>query len=748
MVSAKGKGKTNDSKSKVKRFGLSDDPTETTIEKLMAVPGHEEKENSFREVEMGEEEDIDEMIVEGEKIGAGHEVEERNAEEVESEEKEASYKTNTEGSVVVPRCEEKEDGIKDMKSGECVGNHMKNEMDKECRREVPHKERDSSTPGTVEVVQSGEVTAVCKRDAEELVVSESELKGEIMVGNTANDVERIASQMSSDVQMGDIVGKNKVKKSHKIIKRNVVMQRGKIITNSEGKPESSEGTKPAGELKNVDASEHVKEEEKVDAKLVNKVKNLREVSKKKVVQRPTDTVPDKNDKPKPSDKQRPGGKEELTEEELVRNIQEETKSNIMAKRTRKRSRSKAAKRDGNNGPAEDKEKAETSKMIKSKKRSESMGMIFMCSSKTKEDCYRYKVMGLPESKLDMVLKVYKGMRIFLFDFDLRLLYGIYKAAGPGGYNIEPMAFKSQFPSQVRFTVLEDCLPLEEEKFRQVIKDNYYAKNKFNCKLSSEQVKNLCELFQAVSKGKDSKLERGRVSKRTRVISLSRKQGRNGRRAPEAARHPRLAKDNRYRRPGRDEVRHDRVIVDNGYRRQARDEVRRDHVIADSGHGRQAGDGVRLDRVIVDNGYDWRPLPHEREAFVPTIVPPAPLPARSLSYAYGRTSGTDVYHPREMAYEQRGHTLVSGFDAYRRDPAVEHHDLELPGLEVRRLQDEPELHEPYASYRQSLVRREPIYSADVGREYYDYSQAGPMVEYSRPAMENAAYGSFENLYRRY
>lgn len=77
-----------------------------------------------------------------------------------------------------------------------------------------------------------------------------------------------------------------------------------------------------------------------------------------------------------------------------------------------------------------------------------MGMVFMCSSKTKTDCFRYKILGLPANKQDQVAKIYKGMRLFLFDVDLRLMYGIFKAAGPGGYNIEPKAFKSEFPCQV------------------------------------------------------------------------------------------------------------------------------------------------------------------------------------------------------------------------------------------------------------------------------------------------------------
>ncbi|KAI3514136.1 hypothetical protein L1887_12455 [Cichorium endivia] len=88
-------------------------------------------------------------------------------------------------------------------------------------------------------------------------------------------------------------------------------------------------------------------------------------------------------------------------------------------------------------------------------------------SKTKANCFQYKILGLPAGKKDEVAKIYKGMRLFLFDVDLRLMYGIFKVVGNGGYNIEPTAFKYAFPYQVRFIVMEDCLPLAEEKFRKL-----------------------------------------------------------------------------------------------------------------------------------------------------------------------------------------------------------------------------------------------------------------------------------------
>ncbi|KAI7994583.1 Clathrin heavy chain 1 [Camellia lanceoleosa] len=64
-------------------------------------------------------------------------------------------------------------------------------------------------------------------------------------------------------------------------------------------------------------------------------------------------------------------------------------------------------------------------------------------------------------------------------------------------------------AQVRFTVLEDCNPLVDEKFKKVIKENYYARNKFDCQLTSEQVKNLCKLFVASSRGSSNSKKLGR-----------------------------------------------------------------------------------------------------------------------------------------------------------------------------------------------------------------------------------------------
>nr|XP_043621599.1 uncharacterized protein LOC122593275 [Erigeron canadensis] len=192
----------------------------------------------------------------------------------------------------------------------------------------------------------------------------------------------------------------------------------------------------------------------------------------------------------------------------------------------------------------DGDKSEPSNKKSALKRAESTGMVFMCNSKTKADCFRYKILGLPAGKKDQVEKIYKGMRLFLFDVDLRLMYGIFKAVGEGGYNIEPKAFGSAYPSQVRFTMMEDCLPLAEEKFKNVIQENYYARNKFECQLNAQQVKKLCKLFVHAKSGttpkKSVKSHQSGNGERHGGRDAYKRQPREEERQP----HPRLGREQR------------------------------------------------------------------------------------------------------------------------------------------------------------------------------------------------------------
>ncbi|KAK1293917.1 hypothetical protein QJS10_CPA16g00821 [Acorus calamus] len=125
------------------------------------------------------------------------------------------------------------------------------------------------------------------------------------------------------------------------------------------------------------------------------------------------------------------------------------------------------------------------------------GFIFMCNRRTKPECYWNRVFGLPASRAEDVKKIQKKAKLFLFDVDLKLLYGIYEATSQGGMSLRPEAFGGSYPAQVEFKIVKDCLPLPQIAFKHAIKDNY-NKSKFSQELNSCQVGNLLSLFRPIN----------------------------------------------------------------------------------------------------------------------------------------------------------------------------------------------------------------------------------------------------------
>lgn len=126
------------------------------------------------------------------------------------------------------------------------------------------------------------------------------------------------------------------------------------------------------------------------------------------------------------------------------------------------------------------------------------GYIFMCNGETKPECFRFRVFGLPAARIGVVAKIKPNTKLFLFDFSLKLLYGVYVACSNGNLGLEPTAFGGKFPAQVKFEILADCLPLPESAFKHVIRDNYVASNKFRQEISNEQVNNLISMFRPIA----------------------------------------------------------------------------------------------------------------------------------------------------------------------------------------------------------------------------------------------------------
>lgn len=125
------------------------------------------------------------------------------------------------------------------------------------------------------------------------------------------------------------------------------------------------------------------------------------------------------------------------------------------------------------------------------------GAIFMSNGSTRVECLHRNLFGLPSTHADFVKSVKEGMILFLFDYEKRKLYGVFKATSDGELNIVSNAYGSTgklFPSQVKVSRIWNCHPLYEDEFHHAIRSNYFSTNKFNYGLSYDQVYKLLRLF--------------------------------------------------------------------------------------------------------------------------------------------------------------------------------------------------------------------------------------------------------------
>jgi hypothetical protein len=78
------------------------------------------------------------------------------------------------------------------------------------------------------------------------------------------------------------------------------------------------------------------------------------------------------------------------------------------------------------------------------------GAIFMCNRTTMKECLDLLLFGLPRSRRALVEQIVPGMKLFLFEFERRELWGVFEATSCGAMDIVPNAYTGgSFAWQVR-----------------------------------------------------------------------------------------------------------------------------------------------------------------------------------------------------------------------------------------------------------------------------------------------------------
>ncbi|CAM0944193.1 unnamed protein product [Alopecurus aequalis] len=299
------------------------------------------------------------------------------------------------------------------------------------------------------------------------------------------------------------------------------------------------------------------------------------------------------------------------------------------------------------------------------------GFIFMCNAKTKPECFQNSVFGLPKGKIDVVEKIRTGAKLFLYDFDLKLLYGVYKATARGGMDLVRRAFNGRFPAQVKFKIDKDCLPIPESSFKHAIKENYDSKGKFTQELNSRQVRKLLALYKPIS------LHRS---------SLQHEEIRPARRGEGRMPHYVEERRQQYDYEERRLSRHD-------------EEMQRPRFVEER----------RL-----DYGYEERRPSHhvdeiQRPRFVEEVRAPAYLPESQYAppsyYRHVAPASNDLYHPHQAIIYER-----APGEAANRDPYLARDYRVLPAELDARSNHVDDLYRSYKLVtRPEGLRQDPAYA---------------------------------------
>jgi hypothetical protein len=131
-----------------------------------------------------------------------------------------------------------------------------------------------------------------------------------------------------------------------------------------------------------------------------------------------------------------------------------------------------------------------------------LSYIFRCTTKTETECFDRMLFGEKPKHKDWVKKIRKGDTLFLYNIDSEVLIGHFRAASDGTMNIEPEAWKGDFPYQVKVEKIGEFEFLHKKDLGSLIAfDQVYKKTHPIPVLTLQTTEKLMELFTASDKTK-------------------------------------------------------------------------------------------------------------------------------------------------------------------------------------------------------------------------------------------------------
>jgi DNA modification methylase len=97
------------------------------------------------------------------------------------------------------------------------------------------------------------------------------------------------------------------------------------------------------------------------------------------------------------------------------------------------------------------------------------GFIFACTDKTEKECFDRSLFGALTAYGPVVIRVRKGDLLFLHNLDSALLYGVFRAASDGSFNIESDAWGGKYPYQVRVMPIGERITLRQSEILDKLK---------------------------------------------------------------------------------------------------------------------------------------------------------------------------------------------------------------------------------------------------------------------------------------